>query len=203
MALDLTGARMRPRTVITAGAMLLALVLVGCGSSSSSSSSSATTTKEVNPAGDIPDNQAFVAYSPPGQGYSVKVPEGWSRSNAGGAVVFTDKLNAIRLETVPAQAPLTVREARATEVPKLARTVKGFGAPTVTTVTRTAGPATRITYLATGSPNPVTGKVSQDAVERYVFFRKGRDVVLTLSGPKTADNVDPWKLVANSVRWTG
>jgi hypothetical protein len=214
MALDLTGARMRPRivsrraglpprTAIALGAALLAVVLVGCDSSSSSSSSSTpSTTKEVNPAGDIPDNQAFVAYRPPGQGYSVKVPEGWSRSNVGGAVVFTDKLNAIRLETVPAQAPLTVREARATEVPKLVKTVKGFRPGTVSTVTRSAGPATRITYLATGSPNLVTGKVTQDAVERYVFFHKGRDVVLTLSGPKTADNVDPWKLVSNSVRWS-
>ena len=49
----------------------------------------------------------------------------------------------------------------------------------------------------------MTGKGGTDAVERYVFFHKGRDVILTLSGPKGADNVDPWKLVTDSVRWTG
>lgn len=194
---------MRTRLSIAAGAALLVLVLAGCGSSSSSSSSTPSTTKEVNPAGDIPDNQAFVAYGPPGQGYTVKVPEGWSRSSVGGGIVFTDKLNSIRVETVPAQVPLTVREARATEVPMLRKTVRGYRPGTVTTVTRSAGPATRITYLATGTPDPVTGKTTQDAVERYVLFHKGKDVVLTLSGPKTADNVDPWKLVSNSVRWSG
>ena len=49
----------------------------------------------------------------------------------------------------------------------------------------------------------MTGKRGRDAVERYVFFHKGRDVILTLSGPVGADNVDPWKLVTDSVRWTG
>jgi hypothetical protein len=40
-------------------------------------------------------------------------------------------------------------------------------------------------------------------VERYVFFHKGKDVVLTLSGPKGADNVDPWRIVTDSLRWSG
>ena len=31
---------------------------------------------------------------------------------------------------------------------------------------------------------------------------KGKDVVLTLSGPKGADNVDPWRIVTDSLRWT-
>jgi hypothetical protein len=43
--------------------------------------------------------------------------------------------------------------------------------------------------------------VTRDAVERYVFFHKGTLHVLTLSGPKGADNVDPWKIVTSSVRW--
>ena len=90
--------------------MLLALApgLAACGSSSPArSAGSATTphatvpspTREVSPAGDIPDNQVYVRYAVPGAGYSVRVPEGWSRISRGGAVVFTDKLNAIRLET--------------------------------------------------------------------------------------------------------
>src|SRR3954452_3576192 len=89
------------RALIVLAALLLA-VLAGCGGSSSSSSSSSKpadpNAQEVSPAGDIPDNQAFVAYSPPGADYSVKVPEGWARSRAGRAVTFTDKLNAIRME---------------------------------------------------------------------------------------------------------
>src|SRR4051812_32239611 len=85
----------------------MAMPIAGCGGGSSSSTVAsanrpAKTTQanapEVSPPGDIPDNQAYVRYSPPGAGFSVKVPEGWSRTQNGGAVVFTDKLNSIRIE---------------------------------------------------------------------------------------------------------
>ena len=35
-----------------------------------------------------------------------------------------------------------------------------------------------------------------------MFFHSGRAVVLTLSGPKGADNVDPWRLVTDSLQWS-
>jgi hypothetical protein len=190
---------------LAAGAVVLALGAAACGSSSSGGGS----TKPANPAvadsappGDIPDNQAYVRFTPPAGGFSVKVPEGWSQRSAAGAVVFGDKLNAIRIESRTASAPLGVSAARTGEVARLARTVKGFHAGTVSTVTRKAGTAVRITYLATAAPNAVTGKAGTDAVERYVFFHRGREVVLTLTGPKGADNVEPWRLVTDSVRWS-
>jgi hypothetical protein len=40
-----------------------------------------------------------------------------------------------------------------------------------------------------------------EAVERYSFWRSGQEVVLTLSGPQGADNVDPWRKITDSVRW--
>jgi hypothetical protein len=196
---------MSQRTALAAGAAIVVIGAAGCGASSSSggghaSKTATAATPEVNPAGDIPDNQAYVAYAPPGGGFTVKVPEGWSRRGAGGAVVFTDKLNAIRVETKAAKAPLTARDARRTELPKLASSVSGFRPRTVTTVRRKAGVAVRITYLAKAKPDPVTGKTGQDAVERYVFFHGGRRVTLTLSGPKGADNVDPWRIVTQSLK---
>jgi hypothetical protein len=198
---------MRIRTpLIALAALILALALGACGGSSSSGSSSGApqpNAPESSPPGDIPDNQAFVRFTPRGAGYSVKVPEGWARSTAGAAVTFTDKLNSIRVEGATAPVALTVREARQTEIPKLAQTVKGFQGGKATSVARPAGQAIRITYLASAPPNPVTGKAVTDAVERYVFFHKGHELVLTLSGPKGADNVDPWKIVTDSVRWSG
>jgi len=172
--------------------VLLALApgLTACGSSSPAHPAGAATTqhttasspaKEVNPAGDNPDNQVYVRYAVPGAGFSVRVPEGWSRISRGGAVVFTDKLNAIRLET---GAP--VRHAGKAAV-----------------VHRQAGAAQKLTYLAKAPPDPVTGKTVTDAVERYVFTHAGRTAVLTLSGPRGADNVDPWRIVTDSLRWTG
>ena len=198
---------MSKRAALAAGAAVVAIGAAGCGASSSSGGGHASKTAtanapEVNPAGDIPDNQAYVAYTPPGGGFTVKVPEGWARSSAGGAVTFTDKLNTIRVESKAAQVPLTARDARQTEVPKLASSVSGFRRGTVTAVARKAGTAVRITYLAKAKADPVTGKTGQDAVERYVFFHNGKDVILTLSGPKGADNVDPWKIVTDSVTWS-
>lgn len=181
---------LRTRTIATATAIGLALATAGCGGASSSDKGGASqaispNSAEVNPAGDIPDNQAYVAYSPPGGGYSVKVPEGWARTVAGGATTFTDKLNSIRMETMPAaSAPAKV------------------GGAKVSTVSRTAGPAVRSVYPADSQPDPVTGKVHRNTVERYVFLHKGKAVVLTLTGPQDADNVDPWTIVTDSLRFT-
>jgi len=204
---------MRLPSLVVLVTALLALVLAGCGSSSSSSvagtrstAAPATTVDpqapEVNPAGDIPDNQAFVAYRPPGAGYSVKVPEGWARtSGPGGAVAFTDKLNRIELQAVPAAAVPTVASVKRSELPKLAASVRGFAGARVSTVRRTAGPAVRVTYTASSAADAVTGRTHTDAVERYVFHHGGKDVILTLSGPVGADNVDPWKIVTDSLRY--
>src|SRR4051812_23474621 len=176
--------------------LIAALALSACGGGSSSQSAAPNpNAKEQSPPGDIPDNQAFVRYTPSGAAFSVKVPEGWARSTAGGAVTFTDKLNRISVRQANAAAAPTVSQVKSSELPRLGQSVKGFRAATVTAVKRNAGPAIRITYLAAAPPNPVTGKRGTDAVERYVFFKNGREAVLTLSGPKGADNVDPWRIV--------
>src|SRR5256885_9147775 len=168
----------------TALALAAALAAAGCGSSSPSSKPN-THQADQSPPGDIPDNQAYVTYRPPGAGYSVKVPEGWARTASAGAVTFTDKLNSIRLEAVSA--------AKASRPPN-AHTK-------LSKVRRTAGAATRATYLANSAPDPVTGRRRLDAVERYVFVHGGRAAGLTLSGPKGADNVDPWRIVTDSLPW--
>ncbi len=183
---------------------LLLVLLAGCGGSSSSSSSKPVdpNAKESSPAGDIPDNQAYVRYSPPGADYTVKVPEGWARTSKGGAVTFTDKLNSIRMEERSAQAAPNAAVAKRAELPRLKQSVKGFQSPKVSTVKRSSGPAVRITYLADAQADPVTQRKGTNAVERYLFSRNGKQVVLTLSGPKGADNVDPWKLVTESLSWS-
>src|SRR4051794_41961344 len=130
---------MAPLSYATAAGLLAALSLTACGGSSSSKPN--PNAPEKNPPGDIPDNQAFVRFAVPGRGFSVKVPEGWSQRRSGGAVVFTDKLNTIRLESRPASQPPSVAAARRPEGPVIRRTVKGFRAPGVRQVARTRGPA--------------------------------------------------------------
>src|SRR3954470_11597957 len=119
------------RRIVTAGALAAALGVAACGGSSSGGGGSTATgpnpnAPEKSPPGDIPDNQVYVAYAPPGARYTVKVPEGWSRSTSAQGVTFTDKLNSITMRTMPAAAPMTVQAATRAEIPKLARTIKGF-----------------------------------------------------------------------------
>jgi hypothetical protein len=158
--------------------ILLALALTACGSSSPAAPAGG----DSSPPGDIPDNQAFVTYTPQGARFSVKVPEGWSQTSHGRDVRFTDKLNAIEL-TWDSPVPAAPSGAKAS------------------TVARKAGSAQRSVYLVQGKPDPVTGKARTNAVERYEFAHAGRHVVLTLSGPRGADNVDPWRIVTDSLRW--
>lgn len=198
-----------------AGTLALSLVADGCGSSSSSPSPTATASgaastttgglappkKEVTPPGDIPDNQVFVAYSPRRSGFSVKVPEGWSRTSRSGATTFTDKLNSARMELSRSETSATPTAVRSEVLPHLARTVRGYAPGKVTTVNRSAGTAVKVTYQATSAPDAVTGKTHRDAVERYEFAKGGKVAVLTLTGPVGADNVDPWKIVTDAFRW--
>jgi len=156
---------------------------------------------ETNSAGDIPDNQVFVPYAPPGGSFLVSVPQGWARSVTGSAVVFTDKFNSVRIESMPRSQAPDVASARAQEVSQLQSSVPGFRAGQVTMVQRSAGPVVLITYQASSAPDAVTGKSVTEAVERYEFWRGGQEVVLTLSAPQGADNVDPWRTVTDSFRW--
>lgn len=67
---------------------------------------------------------------------------------------------------------------------------------------RKAGSAVLITYRADSAPNSVTGKVVSQDVQRYEFFNNGKTVTLTLSAPVGSDNVDPWRTVTDSFRWS-
>ena len=156
---------------------------------------------EINSAGDIPDGQVFVPYTPAGASFVVRVPQGWAQSAAGSAVVFTDKFNSVRIESVPRSQAPDVASARAQDVPQLQSSVPGFQPGQVTMVQRLSGPAVLITYQATSAPDAVTGKSVTEAVERYEFWLAGQEVVLTLSAPQGADNVDPWRIVTDSFRW--
>jgi glucose/arabinose dehydrogenase len=166
----------------------------------SSPPSSAPAT-EFSPPGDIPDNQVFVPYTPPGNLVSIKVPEGWARSSKGGSVTFTDKLNSVTIAVRSLSHPVTPSYAQSHEVPQLQQTVSAFAMGNISTVFRNAGKAVLLTYEKDSAPSPVTGKVVRDAVEQYEFWKNGHEAVLTLSGPVGADNVDPWRIVSDSLTW--
>ncbi|MFF4829614.1 hypothetical protein ACFY20_43405 [Streptomyces sp. NPDC001312] len=212
------------RTSAIVGLVLCAALTAGCSGSGSGSGSGTTSDNpastpdktssagsapnaaaptESNPPGDIPDNQAYVAYRPSGgfTGFTVKVPEGWARTTNGATTVFTDKLNRIQISAATATTAPTEGSVTNTVVPQLHGQVSKFAHPKVSVVQRRAGTAVLLTYQGDSAADPVTGKVVRDAFERYAFYRQGHEVDLTLSGPVNADNVDPWRIVSDSFDW--
>lgn len=171
------------------------------GGTGSVSASAAAPQVEVNPPGDIPDNQAFVAYR--GQHFTVSVPEGWARTTRRGGVEFADKYNDIVITSTRTTSAPTPTSARRHDLATIRTSSRGFVPGSIGIVQRAAGDAVLIRYRALSPVNPVTGKVAIEAVERYLFWRAGTEVVLTLAAPVGSDNVDPWRKVTDSFTWTG
>jgi hypothetical protein len=194
---------------IVVAALAIAAVIAGCGASDTSTSSGASTASaasgtaapESNSAGDIPDTQVFVPFTPATKLFTVSVPEGWAQTTDGVATVFTDKLNAVRIEMRPALVPLTSDTIRRQELPAVETSSPGYRFGAISVVQRKSGPVFLVAYQITSPPNQVTGKSGVDAVERYEFWRDGHEAILTLSGPLGADNVDPWRTITDSLQW--
>ena len=153
-----------------------------------------------SPPGDIPDTQAFVTFK--GSGFSLKVPDGWSHSTKAGTTAFVDKYNGIAVMLAKRSSAPTVSSTRGSELAKLKKTTKGFANATVATISRPAGSGVLVKYQAASAPNSVTGKTITNDVERYELWRAGKLAIVTLQAPHGSDNVDAWKLVTNSLRWT-
>ncbi|MFW8643220.1 hypothetical protein ACOJBO_12735 [Rhizobium beringeri] len=152
------------------------------------------------PAGDIPDNQVFVTYNAP-DGFSLKVPEGWSRTASDHSVRFSDKYDEIDASLGAATAAPTVASVRTGEIPDLEKAGHAVKVTAVKGVKLTAGLAVRISYLSNSATNPVTNKQIRLEHERFIVFRDGKTVTLDLAAPAGADNVDQWQLISNSLRW--
>lgn len=203
---------MRREHVVTATflAVTAALGLTACGAGSSGAvpaaspgvgSSGSANTTETNPPGDIPDSQAYVRYTPQGQHFSVKIPEGWARSTHGTSTTFTSKLNSVTIDASSAGSAPTVAGVQAGLLAKLRATVPKFQPGRTSTLTRGGQQVVRVTYQGDSAPDKVTGKVVRNAYETYLYYHSGTLLKLTLAGPSSADNVDPWRTVSDSVRW--
>ena len=144
---------------------------------------------EPGGAGDIPDTQAFVTFA--GPGYSVLVPEGWSRTSHGAVVTFRSNANAEAVAPVAGPNADAVLRARFGAQSPIARR----------RVTLGGRPVTVASFVSTGAADAVTGKRLRLANQGYAFERDGRRMLLVLSAPAGADNADQWAKIAGSFRW--
>jgi hypothetical protein len=206
--------------------LLIAGALVACGggskqaqptttsaASSSSRASAAPTTPstavpavnpnapDVNAAGDIPDTQVYVPFTFAAGPFTLSIPQGWARTDASGATTFTDNFNSVELRVASAASAPTTASARDNEVPAIQSSSTNFQLDNITSVDRKGGTAVLIGYRIDSTPNAVTGKVRQLAVERSEFWQNGKEAIVVLSGPVGADNVDPFKTMTDSFAW--
>ncbi len=156
--------------------------------------------QEKNPPGDIPDTQVFIDYTSP-EGFTLKVPEGWARSDRADGASFVDKLDGVVVSVSKADAAPTVDSAKADYVVKLEAAGRAVRVSAVKQVKLPAGTAIRIVYTSNSEPNAVTNRQVRLENERYLYFKDGKLVALELYAPKGADNVDQWQLMSNSFRW--
>jgi hypothetical protein len=150
---------------------------------------------EVNPPGDIPDNQVFITYKSP-LGVAIQVPEGWARMDKTDGVVFADKYGRIEV-TVSEGMQLTPKEA----ADALKSSGRAVAIKKAETAKRPAGEAIFIAFDSNSEPNAVTNKQIRLENDRYVFSKNGKVATLTFSAPKGADNVDQWLLMSKSFQW--
>jgi hypothetical protein len=156
---------------------------------------------EVNSAGDIPDSQVFVTYRS-SQGYSIKVPEGWARTEQAGSVRFSDKYNTVRIDVSARATEPTVAQVRTEMATMLKQQSKAFKIVDVKSSTLPAGKSVIARFHAESEANAVTGKAIRLDSENIYLWHAGQQAVITLSAPAGADNVDQWHLMANSFAWT-
>ena len=145
-------------------------------------------------AGDIPDNQVFLVFRNAPARYSMKYPEGWAQQGAGKTVTFRDKNNIVRI--VVTQGPAPTKATVQSDVSKLhvehpaqATTISG-------------APALKVSYSTVSAPNAVTGKRVKLVVDRYYLWHAGRRAVVDLGTPVGVDNVDAYRLMIESFKWS-
>jgi hypothetical protein len=180
-------------------ALLTISVIAACGPSASTASSpaaSATDSGGVAPAGgDIPDNQVYLTYT--GAAFTIKYPEGWVQATASDGVTFKDKDNLIAVKISQAAAP-TIAGVRAD--------VRAIPGASITTdahaIALPGGAAVLATYQIDGPADPVTGKRPRLTVDHYELGGSaGRKAVLELANRLGDDNVDAYRMIAQSFRW--
>lgn len=153
---------------------------------------------EKNPPGDIPDTQVFIAYE--GPGFSMQVPEGWSRADEAAGARFFDKYDSVEATIADSAAAPTPSSVTAGEAATLTKTGRAVQIKDVKQVKLDGGRAVRIDYSSNSEPNAVTNKQIRLEAVRFFVFKNGKLVTLDMSAPFGADNVDQWNLMANSVR---
>ena len=186
--------------VVSSTLALMAIATAAAVPASGASAAEKPVAAEKNPPGDIPDSQVFIDYTSK-DGYALKVPEGWARTDLATGASFVDKLDGVVVTRSDATQPPTVDSVRKDYLPVLQKEERAVQIGGVKAVKLPAGNAIRIAYSSNSVPNQVTNKQVRLENQRFLYFKDSKLVALELYAPFGADNVDQWKLMSESFQW--
>ncbi len=201
------------RSLLCTAAVVVGLLLSGCSSSSSGGSTSGSGSDAgANPSstfvpasGTAPTGVLFPVYTNKDAGYSFEYPGGWRVAEKGSEVRIARFGNAVTAVIRPRpHAPFYKGYQKQLEtmlkqnddkiISKIDQPAKEIqvGKDKVTMAVieqvRPTGP---------GADSPKDTLI----VNRYLFWKNGKLMLLSMSSVKGVDNNDAWNLMANSFKW--
>jgi hypothetical protein len=180
--------------VVLAAVLMLAACSLGTAGGQPGQSPSTDAGGVAPGGGDIPDNQVYLGYT--GAGFTLQYPEGWVQAARSDGVTFQDKDNRISV---------TIQSGDAPSVESVRAEVRAIAGATLTgdahAITLPGGTAILATYQIDGPADPVTAKRPRLTIDRYELSQSGRRAILDLASPVGADNVDAYRMIAQSFRW--
>lgn len=150
--------------------------------------------------GDIPDNAVFLTYQGTNPAFSIKYVEGWQVTQQPTGVVIRDKDSSETVAIVAAPADVASYVA-STDLPIL-RAQAGFRLEKEDTVAVGGSSYIHLVFHVPSPPDPVTGKQVASTIDRYYVPGPAGLAVVSLSTPDGVDNVDAFRLLIESFRWS-
>lgn len=170
------------------------------GSSAVATGSSAPDSGGGTGHGDIPDNAVFLTYHGTNPAFSIKYVEGWQVTQQPAGVVIRDKDSSETVTAVAAPSDIAAYVA-STDLPTL-RAQAGFQLVKQETVTVGGSRYIHLVFHLPSPPDPVTGKQVASTIDRYYVPGPTGLAVVSLSTPDGVDNVDAFRLLIESFRWS-
>jgi hypothetical protein len=204
----------RSKSLLCTAALVAGLLLSGCSSSSSGAGStsgsgpdaSANPSSTFTPAsGTAPTGVLFPVYTNKTAGYSFEYPGGWRVDEKGSDVRIARFGNAVTAVVRPRdKAPFYKSYQQQLETMLnqhddkiISKIVQPASEITVGKDKVTMAVIEQVRPTGPGADAPKDTLV----VNRYLFWNKGKLLLLSMSSVKGVDNNDAWNLMANSFKW--
>jgi hypothetical protein len=197
-----------PASASTAPATVAPSASAASPSTAGSSSSAAPSASESQPpdtgggttTGDVPDNAVFLRYHGTNPSFSIQYVEGWQVRQQADGVIVHDKDSSETVAILAAQGDVQ-GYVSSTDLPSL-QAQAGFKLIKQDMVKVGGTSYVHLAYHLPAPPDPVTGKRVASTVDRYYVPGPNNLAIVTLSTPDGVDNVDAFRQMIESFKWS-